>query len=49
MKIDVNIKGGETVMRKVRRRKDFRCEVYGMLGMLQIFPKNYARVRHIKA
>ena len=36
-------------MGKVRCIKDFRCEVCGIPGMLRIFLKNYARVRHYKS
>ncbi len=33
-------------MGKVRCVKDFKCEICGIPGMLQMLTNNYARVRH---
>jgi len=33
-------------MGKVKCVRDFKCEVCGILGMLQILSNTYARVRH---
>ena len=35
-------------MGKVKCVKDFRCEVCGIPGMLQVVSERYARVRHYK-
>ena len=35
-------------MGKTKCVKDFKCEVCGIPGMLQILSENYARVRHYK-
>ena len=35
-------------MGKVRCVRDFKCEICGIAGMLQILSETYARVRHYK-
>jgi len=35
-------------MGKVRCVRDFKCEICGISGMLQILSETYARVRHYK-